>query len=364
MKLLEEDLSSINSIGEFDLVDFRIVPRGAGNVLQIVIKDRAWGRTSARFGINLNSDFKGNNAFELLVDVTRTNANRLGAEWRVIGGVGEITTIAGEFFQPLKVASPFFVSGIASWQSQAPLVPVEGLGAVGVEEKQYKWGAVAGVGDGRFWELRAGAELGHLWTDPTTTEALQPESVDRGAFIARLMVDSRNNVPFPSKGVALRATMDWETPALGADESTRRFHAIGLAAFSSGKNVVQVLATGGSPVKTDLPYYDGFKLGGFRRLSGYRQDELMGPYMAFGSVSYMREINRFKTSIIGGAYYLGVSLEAGNVWRVGSDVSLSDLRYAGSVFIGIDSPLGPVYVAYGRAEGGRAAATFQLGVAF
>ena len=364
MKLLEEDLSSINSIGEFDLIDFRIVPRDAGNVLQIVIKDRAWGRTSARFGINLNSDFKGNNGFELLASVTRTSVNRLGAEWRVVAGVGEITTIAGEFFQPVKVASPFFVSGIASWQTQTPLVPIEGLGTVGVQEKQYQWGAVAGVTDGRFWELRVGAQLGHLWTDPTTTEALQAESVDRGAVIARLNVDSRDNVPFPSKGVALRATMDWETPALGADESTRRLHGIGMAAFSSGKNVFQVLATGGSPVKTDLPYYDGFKLGGFRRLSGYTQDELYGPYMAFGSVTYLREINRFKTSIIGGAYYLGVSLEAGNVWKIGSDVSLSDLRYAGSVFVGIDSPLGPVYVAYGKAEGGRSAVTFQLGVAF
>ena len=264
----------------------------------------------------------------------------------------------------MKVASPFFVSGIASWQTQTPLVPVEGLGTVGVEEKQYMWGAVAGVGDGRFWELRGGAQLGHLWTDPTTTEALQPESVDRGAVVARLTVDSRDNVPFPSKGVALRVTMDWETPALGADESTRRLFGIGMAAFSFGKNVFQVLATGGSPVKTDLPYYDGFKLGGFRRLSGYTLDELYGPYMAFGSVTYLREINRFKTSIIGGAYYLGVTLEAGNVWKIGSDVSLSDLRYAGSVFIGIDSPLGPVYVAYGKAEGGRSALTFQLGVAF
>lgn len=364
MKVLEEDLSSINSIGEFDLVDFRIVPRGSGNVLQIVIKDRAWGRTSARFGINLNSDFKGNNGFELLASVSRTSVNRRGAEWRVIGGVGELTTLTGEFFQPLESASPFFVSGMASWQTQTPLVPIEGFGTVGVQEKQYLWGAVAGVGDGKLWELRGGAQLGHLWTDPTTTEALPAESVPRGAVVARLNVDSRNNVPFPSKGVALRVTMDWETPALGADESSRRLHGTGLAAFSSGKNVIQVFATAGSPVKSDLPYYDAFRLGGFRRLSGYRQDELLGPYMVFGSVSYLREINRFRTSIIGGATYLGMTLEAGNVWSLGSDVSFSNLRYAGSVFVGMDSPLGPVYVAYGQAEGGRSAVTFQVGVAF
>jgi len=364
MKLLEQDLSSINSIGEFDIVDFQIVRRGEGNVLQFVIKDRAWGRTSARFGINLNSDLKGNNAFELLGSVTRTSVNRLGAEWRVVAGVGEISTIAGEFYQPVKRASPFFVSGLASWQTQTPLVPVEGFGTVGVQEKQYRWGAVAGVTDGRFFDMRFGAELGHLWTDPTTTEAVQAESVDRGAVIARLNVDNRDNVPFPTKGVALRATMDWETPALGADVSSRRLFGIGMAAFSSGKNIVQLTATGGSPVKSDLPYYDGFKLGGFRRLSGYTQDELYGPYMAFGSVTYLREIGRFASSIIGGGFYLGGTFEAGNAWKNGSDVSLSDLRYAGSVFVGIDSPLGPVYVAYGKGEGGRSALTFQLGVAF
>jgi NTE family protein len=364
LKVLEDDLESINSIGEFDLVDFRIVPRGGGNALQVVIKDRAWGRTSARFGINLNSDFKGNNGFELVASVTRTSVNRLGAEWRVVAGVGEITTVSGEFFQPLAATSPFFVSGIAAWRTQTPLVPIEGFGTVGVQEKQYAWGAEAGVTDGRFAELRVGARLGHLWTDPTTTEVVLPESVDRGAVVASLRYDSRNNVPFPSSGVAARVTMDWETPALGSDQSTRRLSGIGMAATSSGKNVFQVLAAGGSPVKTDLPYYDGFKLGGFRRLSGYTVDELYGPYMAFGSVTYLREIGRFASSIIGGAFYLGASFEAGNVWQNGADVSFSDLRYAGSAFVGIDSPLGPLYAAYGIAEGGRRTFSFQLGVAF
>lgn len=364
LKQLEEDLENINSIGEFDLIDFRIVPRPAGNVLQLVIKDRAWGRTSARFGINLASDFKGNNGFALIASINRTSVNRLGAEWRLLAGVGELTVITGEFFQPVKTSSPFFVSGVAGWLTRTPLVPVEGLGTVGVQQKQYQWGVDAGVGDGKFVELRVGTRLGHLWTDPTTTEYLQAESVDRGAVLTALRVDTRDNVPFPSRGVALRTTMDWETPKLGSDQSTRRLSAIGMGAASHGKNVVQFLAAGGSPVKTELPYYDWFELGGFRRLSGYSQDELLGPYMAFGSVTYLREIGRFATSIVGGATYLGVSFEAGNTWTDGADVSLSDLRYAGSVFLGVDSPLGPVYVSYGIAEGSRRSLSFSLGVPF
>ncbi len=364
MKVLQEDLESINSIGEFDLVDFRVVSRPGGNVLQIVIKDRAWGRTSARFGINLGADLKGNNSFELIGSVTRTNVNRLGAEWRVLAGVGEIASIIGEFFQPVATGSPFFVSGLAGWSTQTPLVPIEGFGTVGVQQKQYELGADAGVGDGKFVEFRLGARVGHLWTDPTTTEALEDESIDRGGVVAKLMVDSRDNVPFPRSGVALRTTMEWQTPAFGADKSSRRLHAMGMAAASSGKNGFQFLAAGGSPVGTDLPYYDGFSLGGFRRLSGYTQRELLGPYMAFGSVTYLREMGRFSTSIIGGGIYLGVSLEAGNVWANGSDVSLSDLRYAGSFFVGADSPLGPVYVGYGIAEAGRRGFSFSIGVPF
>ena len=281
-----------------------------------------------------------------------------------MAGVGELAVITGEFFQPVKTSSPFFVSGVAGWSTRTPPIPIEGFGTVGVQQKKYQWGADAGVGDGKFMELRVGARLGHLWTDPTTTEVLEDESVSRGAVVAAFRADTRNNVPFPSKGVALRTTMEWETPNLGSDQSTRRFSAIGMGAASHGKNVVQFLAAGGSPVKTELPYYDWFQLGGFRRLSGYSQDEFLGPYMAFGSVTYLREIGRFASSIIGGATYLGVSFEAGNTWTDGADVSFSDLRYAGSVFVGVDSPLGPVYVSYGIAEGSRRTVGFSLGVPF
>ena len=364
MAQLKADLASVNSIGEFDLVDFRVVPRGAANVLQIVIKDRAWGRTSARFGINMNANFEGDSGFELIGDVTRTYVNKAGAEWRVIGGVGERTSILGEFFQPVKASSPFFVAGVAGYGTQKPLVPIEGLGTVGVQIKQYEWGADAGIGDGRYVEFRVGTRLGHLWTDPTTNEVYGAESIDRGAVQAKLLVDSRDNVPFPRSGVALRTIMEWQTPALGADQSTRRLSAAGMAAFASGKNVLQVFASGGSPVGTTLPYWDAFSLGGFRHLSGYQQNELAGPYMAYGSLTYLYETGRFASSIIGGGIYLGASIEAGNVWTDGGDVSLSDLRYAGAVFIGADSPLGPVYVGYGLAEAGRGAVTFTIGVPF
>ena len=104
LKVLEGDLYRINSIGEFDVVDYRIVQRDGRDILQILIKDRAWGRTSARFGINLASDFQGNNGFELIAEVTRTSVNKQGGEWRLIGGLGQAALLRFEWFQPVAVA--------------------------------------------------------------------------------------------------------------------------------------------------------------------------------------------------------------------------------------------------------------------
>jgi NTE family protein len=61
---------------------------------------------------------------------------------------------------------------------------------------------------------------------------------------------------------------------------------------------------------------------------------------------------------LGGSLYLGGSFEAGNVWQDPDIASFSDLRLAGSLFAGFDSLLGPIFLAYGKAEG--ASGTFYL----
>jgi NTE family protein len=242
---------------------------------------------------------------------------------------------------------------------------MSGSGLATYREKQWQVGLDAGVGDGKFVEFRLGLKAGHLWADPTNTDTdlLPSESVSRGAVSMRLTADSRDNIPFPRHGFALLSIMDWQTPALGSDESTRRLSAIGLAAFSAGKYTLQVMGSAGSPVGTDLKYYDYFQLGGFRRLSGYGLNTLAGPYMGFGSLTLLREVGKLP-SLVGGGVYLGASLEAGNTWATGSDVSLSNLKTAGSLFLGAETALGPVYVAYGLGERGHSAVYFQLGVAF
>ena len=56
---------------------------------------------------------------------------------------------------------------------------------------------------------------------------------------------------------------------------------------------------------------------------------------------------------IGRAWYLGGSLEAGNVWNTRQDVSFGDTFKAASLFLAADTYIGPFYFAYGRTSRGE-----------
>jgi NTE family protein len=58
---------------------------------------------------------------------------------------------------------------------------------------------------------------------------------------------------------------------------------------------------------------------------------------------------------------VGASFEAGNAWASRSDAGTGDLIYAGSLFLGIESNIGPIYIGIGHAEGNQTAVYFSLG---
>jgi NTE family protein len=56
-----------------------------------------------------------------------------------------------------------------------------------------------------------------------------------------------------------------------------------------------------------------------------------------------------------------LSLEAGNVYGAFPEATSTGLKYAGSLFLGADTIIGPTYFAYGHAEGGNSAFYLYLG---
>ena len=149
-------------------------------------------------------------------------------------------------------------------------------------------------------------------------------------------------------------------PSLGAD---RRYETVSLDALLTHtwqKNVWQLALRGGSDLGSGAPFYDQFRVGGLFNFSGYRYEQLVGREFVFAGLLYRRRA-AFLNETLGTAIYSGVSLEAGNVYRRADGTAASGVLVGGALFLAVDSKVGPIYLAYGRSEGGRSAFYLYLG---
>ena len=80
--------------------------------------------------------------------------------------------------------------------------------------------------------------------------------------------------------------------------------------------------------------------------------------MTFGRLVYNYRVTQ--PGLLDGAY-VGVSLESGRIGDSVTGAERSSLRRGASLYFAFDTPLGPVYLAYGRGDGGNQAAYFFLG---
>ena len=64
------------------------------------------------------------------------------------------------------------------------------------------------------------------------------------------------------------------------------------------------------------------------------------------------------------SWYVGASLEAGTVWNTRDDIDLGDLRPSGSVFVALESLIGPAFVGVGYTDPDEVAVFLTFGNQF
>ncbi|MCB1577132.1 MAG: hypothetical protein KDI81_07280, partial [Xanthomonadales bacterium] len=100
-------------------------------------------------------------------------------------------------------------------------------------------------------------------------------------------------------------------------------------------------------------------LGGFTNLSGLGERQIVGDQLALARAVYYRRFGDM-ARLFSVPAYLGASLEAGNVWDARSDIG-RDPILAGSIFVGLDSPFGPIFLGYGHDDQGNNALHLTFG---
>ncbi len=130
------------------------------------------------------------------------------------------------------------------------------------------------------------------------------------------------------------------------------------------RDTLALSMSGGSTLNRVTDLRMEFPLGGFLDLSGLRQYSLYGPHFGIGRLLFYRLIGRGGPGYFDVPVYLGMSLEAGNVWQNMSDARFDNLHEDASVFLGLDTFLGPVYLGSGFDDHGNQAFYLFLGRTF
>ncbi len=160
-------------------------------------------------------------------------------------------------------------------------------------------------------------------------------------------VDRLDSASFPRSGYFLSAMYRDSLSILGADVEYQKAAFGAATAFSAGRHTLQLQLKGGGATEGELPIYDLMYLGGLFNLSGYLINQLQGQKSVFGRAAYYYRLADVPVLLKG--LYAGVSLEAGQVYGRLDGSPAVGLLPAAAVFLGADTALGPVYLAYGHA---------------
>ena len=86
--------------------------------------------------------------------------------------------------------------------------------------------------------------------------------------------------------------------------------------------------------------------------------------MAFVMGQYQRRLSSRSVLPTDMPVYAGFSVEGGQLWSERSDIDFDELIASGSIYLAIDTPLGPLYFAYGRTNQSQQAIYLSLGWPF
>jgi len=354
---LERSIERLYGLDYFKSVHYDIVEEGNETGIVVYADAKPWGPNYLQFGAEASGDLQGENRFNLGVSYLRTAINELGGEWRTTVTLGEEPAFASDWFQPLDVGQRYFVAPRISYEVRNVDRFDPGGNALTRDRVTRYGGELAGgLEFGTWGEARLGFRrfAGRIETDIGGPPRVS-ESFDDGEVFVRLYADELDNYFFPREGHLIRVEYTWSRDEFGADTDFEQAQATGTFAWSSGRSALVGLARINTTVAGEAPVQSRFRAGGFLNLSGFVQNQLSGQnYLSVAGV-YFRRIGDFTVL----PAYVGGSIELGNVFEDRADIALDDLLLAGSLFFGLDTFFGPLYFAYGHAEGG-----FQSGYAF
>ena len=346
----ERDARRLAASGDFLRVDYRLVSRHDGDGLVLEVEDKPWGPNYFRFGIDLATDFAGRSVFNLKIAHDRRWLSASGTEWRNRLRLGASPMVATELYHPLRWNAghdeDWFV---AAWGGSEFKV-LSSYDELGQETAQFnRTEGRFGLDFGRTLSALGAVRLGLLHSaQRTNPRILGAQALGRSnrvdiwretALSLRLSADQLDYALFPQQGWRAEAGLQaGRREGSGLSEPMYRLQVSGTWVGTQGRHTLNLHAQSAVSDEGGNPLVGRFTLGGFHNLSGYASGQLNGNHLVLVRATWYMRLQQSVALTRG--FFVGATLEAGNVWLDHRRVSLNDLRTGGSLFLGADTGLG------------------------
>jgi len=363
---IDRRIRELYGMSVFETIDYDLGPGDPAD-LTITATPRELGLAYLRFGAQYEDDLDGENQFNLATQLTLMPLDGYGLEWRTRAQVGQEIRLETELYQPLDPRGILFAEPRVAYVEDNLR-----LFSDGEPFAEYRVEA-SGVGfdlGAQLWnwgELRGGIEYFDGKLTPRTRDLVIPlPRVDfvEGSYRTALAIDTLDQPNFPTKGLITAHVCRFVTESLGSDDDFSQYQGIAAFAATIGRWTLAPSIEYGTPFEGDSSAASSFQLGGFLRLSGFAQDSRAGPNFLLARLLTYVSLGERVSIPARNELFLGGSFEWGNVADERSELAADDLVPAGSVFIGMESLLGPAYLGFGFAEGGEQQVFISFGPVF
>lgn len=356
-----EDLTPIVQSGDFTKVTYDIEEKDGETGLIVKATPKSWLKNYTRLGFALDDDFDGNSNYSLAVEGRFNGLNEAGAYADVQLEAGRSPRAFVELYQPLYQGSSFFVAPEASVVKQD--LPIRDSDSI-VAEFQRQENTLAlkgGYSLGKYGEFLTGWKWGQGWIERRIGEAAVPDlDYDVGEVFAKLSLDQFDNPDFPTKGYRFSLLGTASDEDLGASDDFEKGQALAALPFTFGSTTILLNAEAGI-APDDLPAERYSTFGGFFDISGFEQASLIASdYWIYRTAAYYR-IAQGGSALFPFGGYIGGTIELASLRSNLEDIDDREGLVAGSIFIGADTPLLPIYLGFGMSDESEKSVYLNIG---
>lgn len=358
---LDQEVEEIYDTGDYKSVRYDIIEKDGETGVEIKAQRKEWLDDYFRFGATLQDDFQGETNFTMGGAYRVNDLTPQGGWAQGELAVGFNPKVSGEFNQPLYTGSDYFLAPRFDIAQQT-IYPMENNEIVAQYQRSMVLGG-AGLGRrlGRSGEIvaeyrRAAAKIERHIGSPDLPET----NFEIGEFGANLKYDSADNPDFPTTGWVARGGYTLSNDDLGADANFQQYTAALSKPLTSGRNTLLASGEYGTTVG-DLPGYRSWTFGGLFNFSGFTQNSILASEYRVGRLNYYRRFDEVGSALLGLGFFAGGTLEYGAFYNDSPELEDEPGIFGGSTFLGVDTPVIPVYLALGMAEEGHRNVYIALG---